>query len=428
MANPTHQLREQYKGWPVFSLANPWIRLQVAPELGGRILQISLDDYPFLFENAALEGVMPGPDGLGEEGAWLNFGGEKIWPAPQGWGLPGHWPGPPDPVLDSGAYTVDWEDREGLRLTSPVDPVTGLQISRTITVSDLKAEICINASFTNKGTDTREWSIWPVIQMNAGDLDYPGRYQVICPANPFSRFEDGYTVMHGVVNSPQFKRNSSGNVEIDFQYLIGKVGMDSVAGWMAYSDRTTGKVMVIRYNAYPQASYPENTSVQVWTQGRGMIYSRNRITEFPGDVTVNPPYLEMELLGPLENLRPGTASHFEYSLSTCTIPSDCTVLQVTENVVVAGDNFEIGENGDLRVSVKLGAVLAGWVRLKILDSGRYEIRNSSEKYWRIDPVSGLEIDAIIAKQDLANASWVSIRLYDINGRFIETISENQLVK
>ena len=35
---------------------------------------------------------------------WKNYGGAKTWPAPQGWDGAGQWPGPPDPVLDSGRY------------------------------------------------------------------------------------------------------------------------------------------------------------------------------------------------------------------------------------------------------------------------------------------------------------------------------------
>ena len=37
---------------------------------------------------------------------WKNYGGAKTWPAPQGWDGEGQWPGPPDPVLDSGTLRV----------------------------------------------------------------------------------------------------------------------------------------------------------------------------------------------------------------------------------------------------------------------------------------------------------------------------------
>ena len=37
----------------------------------------------------------------------MNWGGDKVWLAPQGWENEDQWPGPPDPVLDGGAYHAE---------------------------------------------------------------------------------------------------------------------------------------------------------------------------------------------------------------------------------------------------------------------------------------------------------------------------------
>ncbi len=122
----------EYKNWKACLLENRWIRLYAVAQLGGRLIQMEMDGYEFFFVNPLLAGKEPGPDRLGASRTGLNFGGEKIWPAPQGWDAPDQWPGPPNPILDSGEYTAELSEnsRNELRLTSPVDPCTDLQISR----------------------------------------------------------------------------------------------------------------------------------------------------------------------------------------------------------------------------------------------------------------------------------------------------------
>ena len=77
----------KYKGWNVCSLENPLIKLHIAPNLGGRIIQLNMNDSEFFFvnrigafnffANGLLEGKEPDSTRLDENGTWLNFGGEK---------------------------------------------------------------------------------------------------------------------------------------------------------------------------------------------------------------------------------------------------------------------------------------------------------------------------------------------------------------
>lgn len=422
MVDPTQTLTVFYNGWPVIPLANRWIQMNIAPGLGGRIMQVSLGNYPFLFVNPALAGILPEANGLSEEGTWLNFGGEKIWPAPQGWDLPGHWPGPPDPVLDSGAYTFSM-NKQAVTLSSPPDPYTGLQIGRSISVSEEMAEIKISAVFTNHGQEPSAWSVWPVIQMNANHPSCEGRYRVTCPVNASSRFTHGYTVMHGLVNSPQYSRDAHGNLQVDFQYLVGKVGLDSTAGWMAYCDRQEGKVMVARYEARPGAEYPENTSVQVWAQGRGMIFSRNRVREFSADPEENPPYLEMELLGPLEQVSPGGQIFFEYRLQMCTITAGDSVVQVTDNAVIAEPLALMISGSTTTVSAKLGFFREGTVKLQLLDHNGTEFFYEEDGSWPVDPLAGLDIHIALRAKDAGRVHTAKLLLYDRHRAFVECVGQ-----
>lgn len=365
---------EKYKSWDVKSLKNRFVKLLVAPELGGRILQVEMDGHEFLFINPLLEGKLPDETRLGENGAWLNFGGEKIWPAPQGWNTREQWSGPPDPVLDSGIYDFNTEtdknNEVAMVLQSPVDERTGLQIRRRISLEKNRAAVVVEASFVNKTNRPLNWSLWPVVQMNTpGESD--GRYRVICPVNPNSKFEQGYRVMHGLANSPQNQYDAFGNVVVNYQYLVGKIGLDANAGWMAMLDSISGKVFVLSFDCEGNEPYPENTSMQVWTQGRGIVFSRNRIAEFVNDRVQNPPYLEMEILSPIKKIEPGKHIQFNYKM-LCTTISPCneSICNVNSVAVVASPlNCEmIGEN--TIISARYGVFSEGKIQVLLrIDSG-----------------------------------------------------------
>jgi len=92
--------KSTYRGWESLALSNGLVEVQIVPQIGGRVIQFKLGDHEFLWVNPQLAGKLPPPSGLGPKGEWLNYGGDKLWPAPQGWGGDDQWPGPPDAVLD----------------------------------------------------------------------------------------------------------------------------------------------------------------------------------------------------------------------------------------------------------------------------------------------------------------------------------------
>ncbi|GAB3265733.1 DUF4380 domain-containing protein [Larkinella harenae] len=406
---------DSYKGWEAYTIANSLVTIHLLPQLGGRIMQLTLDNYGFFFVNPALEGVEPNESRLGENGAWLNFGGEKIWPAPQGWGSPEAWPGPPDPVLDSGVFTVlstDEPQPNRLTLVSPVDPYTGLQLAKAISLTENRSEVVVDATFTNQSTTPRAWSVWPVLQLNTPGFEEEGRYQVTSPINPDSRFEDGFRVLHGLANNPQFTRDESGNLVVNYQYLVGKVGLDSAGNWVAFCDQKTGKVLVASAPYDPQATYPENTSVQVWTQGRGQIYSRQQLNDFPNDPARNPPYLELELLSPLQTISPGGQIQFTYRMRTCTIPAGSSVKTATEVGVVAKPLHAFFEGDSVRMTGQFGVFARGQLHLAFIDETGQSIQPLSGFYhWKAEPQTGFVLDFLLPAERLSSAENVRILLH-----------------
>lgn len=154
-------------------LDNGVLRLGVVPALGGRLLSLRHKGTELLWRNPALldadlqplDGRPPQPNS-GRMGDWVNYGGDKTWPAPQGWDHDGQWPGPPDPVLDSGQYTVS-ETEGGLAMTSGAEPRTGLRFTRALTLGT-GASYTLRLTAENVSTRPVRWALWNVTQLPGG--------------------------------------------------------------------------------------------------------------------------------------------------------------------------------------------------------------------------------------------------------------------
>lgn len=416
----------KYKGWNVSTAKNSWLTLYIAPQLGGRIIQLEMDKYEFFFTNPLLEGTEPDKTRLGKNGTWLNYGGEKIWPAPQGWNSPDQWPGPPDQVLDSGEYSiVETTDNEGTRsvtLTSPFDERTGLQIVKNIHLSENASEVIVKASFFNNSNITRQWSIWPVIQMNTSGTRFENQYQVVCPVNPNSKFPGGYQVMHGLVNNPQYQLNTEGRLIVNYQYLVGKVGLDTTSDWIAFVDRKTGKIVVLKFQCPENESYPNDTNVQIWTAGQGVVYSRNVIRKHTNNRKLNPPYLELELLSPLQDIQPGKSIQFEYRIQACTIPEHSEISDVRKNGVIASSLQIDRKAKSCTISGKYGVFRGGIVKLRTKNTEGCITDLYSEK---VSPLHGIELNIIVKNEIelIDRGDQLSVDFFDQEGCFIEAIDE-----
>ncbi len=142
----------EFLGWSAHLLDNGLVRAVVVPDIGGRVLQFWLGNHPYLFMNANLAGRLFTPAenwGDGTIASWKNYGGNKTWPAPQGWSGHGEWAGPPDPVLDSGRFRTLSVDPLRVVVQSPPDPRTGLQISRELILKPGAARAVLRRTMHN---------------------------------------------------------------------------------------------------------------------------------------------------------------------------------------------------------------------------------------------------------------------------------------
>ena len=388
---PAVVAQSRYRGWETLRLYNDVLALQVAPDLGGRVIQLTLNDFEYFWVNPQLAGKAPPPGGLDPDGEWLNYGGEKLWPAPQGWGREDQWPGPPDAVLDGSPHRAQGDnnprDHAAIRMTSGKDPRSGIRFSRTIRLFRGSSRVSVDAVMENIDTKPRRWGIWSVAQLNGAASDGTGPNRLLrayCPVNPASIYPQGYKVMFGIVNNPQFQLDETrGLMRVDYQYLAGKIGLDSDAGWVAVVDGEAGYVFVQRFTWEPDLPYPDDASVEIWTQGVGTIVAWNQLTTMPDDPNENPYLIESELLSPFATLGPGEKATFHYEWYAAAIGGDYPILDVTDLGVVC-EPFRARRNGrSVSLSGRFGIFYRGRLRVLLLDAGGKKIG----PFERIIPVS-----------------------------------------
>ncbi len=304
----------------VFWMSNRRVTLGFVPALGGRLLSFQLDGRELLYRNPSLLDDRlhrRAPDGLppadGTLSSWRNYGGDKTWPAPQGWSGPAEWPGPPDPVLDSGCYQADLETgNDELRLTmvSAPDPGTGLQISRTVTLTADATEFPVHQWFTCVGRPVR-WAIWNVLQLRgdpSGDAadgwyaeidDRPDAVIELLSGNGFPRF----SITDGVVFVP-------------LQKVVGKLGLPGATGRL--STVIDGIEVCQRFAPEISADYPDRGSrAEIWLEcplDEGLAHL--------GGLKPDAYVLETEVLGPLTALEPGESSELTVTISARRVDDD----------------------------------------------------------------------------------------------------------
>ena len=92
----------RFEGWQAEQLSNEWLRLTVVPQLGGRLMQVEFGGHAYLFVNPRYKGRYVPPSDPEARAGWINYGGDKIWPMPEGSQDEQHWPGPLSGPLDDG--------------------------------------------------------------------------------------------------------------------------------------------------------------------------------------------------------------------------------------------------------------------------------------------------------------------------------------
>lgn len=371
-ANLNAQVAQQstYRGWDTLKLTNGLVEVQVVPDIGGRVIQVKLDNYEYLFVNDDLAGCSPPASGVGPEGEWLNYGGEKLWPAPQGRDSPDKWNGPPDPILDGSPHAGTIVQAKGdpavVRLVSRDDPRSGIRFSREIQLFGDSSRVHIEATMTNVDTRLRRWGIWSVMQHNAANRSgdgYDRNMRVYCPLNPDSVYPKGYHITHGPEDHSSFQPDESGRMVVThYERKMGKIGVDNAAGWIATVHGTAGYALVQRFPYYPEKEYPDQASVEVWHHGPyGPKAAQTDPKTFPY-------FLESELLSPFAQLAPGESYTFSSDWYATAIGGNYPVLDCTEAGIVCEPLTAKVTKNEMTVEGRFGVFRRGTARIVFFDS------------------------------------------------------------
>lgn len=338
-------------------------------------------------------------------GSWKNYGGEKVWPAPQGWDNDRQWHGPPDPVLDTGRYTLDKLEIEGdcavVVMTSPPDPRTGVQITRQFTLAPNSSRVHIDLTFANVVNHPIRWSIWDVVQLRAerrlpnGQLAYEPSCTVTTPLNPESIFPQGYSVMFGADDNPQWQTDAqTGLFRASYQWQIGKVGLDSVAGWIAFSNAAEGVAFVEQFTHNPDEEYPDGgATVEVWTVGAGQVENLNYEDS---DIYL----METEVLGPLQSISSGGTSTTSIEWGSC---------RCAGPVIAVGDagclcaplEIETLANGEKRITASGGVFDEGELKLVWRDAEHRQI--AAQLLGPANPLTPIILDLTVTAPERARS-------------------------
>jgi len=432
-----------YRGWESLLLDNGLISLQVVPEVGGRIMQFKLGGHEYLWVNPRLAGQLPPPSGLGSDGSWLNFGGEKIWPAPQGWSNDAEWPGPPGAVLDGQPHSLEElpGKERALRLTSGNDPLTGIRFSRVVRLVPGTTRVSFEATMTNIDTKPRRWGIWSVAQIDAGNPDggYNKLLSAWCPLNPKSHFDRGYNVIFGAKDNPSFQRGVlSGQMCARYQYKVGKIGLDSNAGWAATVNGQNGDVFVQQFAFDPGTPYPDGSSVEFWMNGTGEFHAYGKDITMPDDSAENPYVMESEIVGPFAALEPGESSTWRYGWAATNIGGDFPVVDCAECGVISEAltalvelSLEAWVGGNKASTVppcelrgRFGAFMEGSARVNFLDAQGIQI-GGADLPGHVSPLQPLIIAASL--QVPAHTATVDLVLINSAGQLAGRLATAPLI-
>jgi len=427
------------KSWDSINLKNNLIELQVVPEIGGRIIQYKLGDYGFFWVNDQLACTEPPPTRLGPNGEWLNYGGEKIWLAPQGRDNDQQWPGPPDPVLDGGPYTPELIKENNkltaIKLTSEKDKRSGIQLSRVISIFDDTTHVSIDATMKNIDTKPCRWGIWPVAQFDTSNRHGDGfneNYWTYCPINPNSMYHKGYNVMLGLVTHLSYKPDyDNGIMRLHYDYRVGKIGLDASAGWLATLDATDGYVFVHRFTYHPGKEYPDGASVEFWMNGLGELVAwKSEVIKMPENLKDNPYLLESELLSPFATLSPRQSYTFHYDWYTAKVPPGSDVTACNDIGVTCKPLSAKLCNGKLTLDGDFGIFYKGSCRLVFLDRDSNEIKKAPDKL-PVTPLQPLVLSQIKLPEDIKvpeNAAKLAVYVYDTKGLLLGELAKTQILR
>jgi hypothetical protein len=402
-----------FDGWQAQEITNPWLKLILVPQLGGRLMQVTFAGHPFLFVNPKYRGQsFPASETTRE---WFNYGGDKIWPMPEGLQDAGHWPGPISDPLDDGnyAFSVVSQGAEcSVRMEGPPDARTGLQYTREVSVHADSPEISFHATMKNSSAHTIRWSVQTVTQYDTADVtnsaNFNRNFWAFTPANLQSAYLDGYHVRSGVADDPSYSVNHE-MFTLHWLNLQGEVWIDSPAGWVAVVDGASQFAMVERFDFHAAAEYPGKATVIFYKNGPAVEVDAQGTATMRTSPEDAPFYMEAELNSPTVNLAPGESYMFTTAWYPTRIGSD---FRMATDAGVVGEPLAASSSRDhMKLTGNFGVFFPGQLVAQLTDAKGKLV--TAIPLQAADPAETVKLDQEIKAP--AAAERLSLHLIDAHG-------------
>jgi hypothetical protein len=328
----TIEKTESFFGWNSTSLVNLFARIDVVPEIGGRIIGYKANTYQVLWHNPAYEGQIEIFQRNERGKPYIDPGGAKVWPAPQD-----KWQGPPDNILDCSSYTYT-NDGTTITVTSPKDNAsnrTGLQFIHAYTLTPFSSLVNLNLSMSNIIDRQIEWALWHLVT-----IPVDKKFTVYVPAE-----KNGWDVMLGEDKGTQWLGIENNLFRARYNKINGKIGFKVREGWLAMHNEEKNIVFAMFFPLKKGVQYPHG--------GHNVeIYSSGEIKDSPKDSTgassASMEFMELEVLGPVTKLSPGGSDSLNIRWGVCSASGIEKVTQVgvvAERITVSDDKIVTGKFG-----------------------------------------------------------------------------------
>ena len=413
-----------FDGWQAQQVTNRWLQLIFVPKLGGRLMQVTFAGHPFLFVNPKYRGqYFPPVEGTRK---WFNYGGDKIWPMPEGSKDVEHWPGPISDALDDGNYAFHVVSQGAecvVRLEGPPDAATGLQYTREIGVDSDSPLIAFRATMKNASDHSIRWSVQSVTQYDTADASNAATFNhdfwALTPANPKSAYLDSYHVRSGLAEDPSFAVKDD-MFSLHWLNLQSEVWVDSAAGWVAVVDGASHFAMIERFDFDAAAEYPGKATVIFYKNGPAVDVDRNGVVAVRTSAEDAPFYMEAELNSPMVSLAPGESYTFKTRWYPTRVGSNFKT--ETETGAIAEPLRVATSQDGVKVFGVFGVFYPGKLVARLVDAGGREV--GSVPLEDVDPAREVELNQEM--QVPAGAEKISIHVIDANGKDQGSLGEAQI--
>jgi hypothetical protein len=397
-----------YLGWKAEQLSNKWVTLEVVPEIGGRLIQVTFGGHDLLYVNPALKGQSIPP---GTRGGEHNYGGDKIWPLPEGNQDEQHWSGAGG-HLDGGPFTLKVLSRTptkcAVRLTGPINEEIGQRYIRDISIGADTPVISFHVVMQNMTGFPQTWSEQTITEFAtsepAGSENLNTKWWGVTELNPKSVYPKGYHVRTGPEDNPAFV-GDDGKLRVHWNDIMQEVWVDSPSGWLAAVNGETGYTVVMRHKIDPFHQYPGDASIIFYSSGP----PRRRHNQNQAEPSHREgPFVEAEMNSPSVELGPGES----YAMDTTWYPTRMGEdFKTTTWAGVFGKPLTATRTNDgLALSGEFGVFYAGNLVAHLYPKNAEE---NTVKVMSVVPTEPVQLQTTI--QAPPNTSRVSIHLVDAKG-------------